>query len=245
MVAKNSYIEITGELRKTLLQHRERTGVGSSQLLRGKRREAPNKLTSSFIDNWMRGQSKSAKKEYWDYVLSLYEALPDDIWIPLKGRAKETLIERLDKASTSLNRLFVGRKDFPKGFSPQKIVHWRSNNENNINIRREWYEYVIMVCDELIARQDNAPKPSPMPYFSKDPALKPIDPDDLKKLKKYHNLTGLLPGLIFKHYKAPQGLNSPTITRWLSGQTTAANPDDVKWVIKSCEKLLKRALKAG
>lgn len=242
MTRKSGYIEITDEIRERLIQHKKRTSVGSMLLLKGKRSEAPKGLNSAILNNIMNGQSKSVKKSYLEYVVQLYEALPDNVWIKLEGEVQNTIINKLTAVKIPLNRLFAGRDDLPEGFLPEKARHWTKSCEANKKIRRLWYEYLIKVCDEFIETQNNVPKHDLKEYMGKGHQQEPINSDGLQKIQRYHKYTGLLPGLIFEHYKAPDNIKPYIISSWLSGKTTMAEPLHIKWVLESCEKLLKKAL---
>ncbi len=73
--------------------------------------------------------------------------------------------------------------------------------------------------------------------------LEPIDKEALEKLKRINDLTGILPSKIFNHVDdAPEDLNSNIIGLWFSAKDYKAKPENVKWVLESCKKLLKEAL---
>lgn len=74
-----------------LINHIERTGVGASSVLRNRRHELPPGLSSSVIHNWIRERNKGVNKDKVEYLLRIYETLPDNPWVELN----EGLLEKL------------------------------------------------------------------------------------------------------------------------------------------------------
>lgn len=70
----------------------ERTGVGANAILKNRRHEMPSGLNSQLIREWVRGNIKTYKQEYMDYLLELYKHLPDNSWIELD----EDLLAKLE-----------------------------------------------------------------------------------------------------------------------------------------------------
>jgi len=69
-------VAITEGLRATLIAHRERSGVAQSALLKGAR-DLPDGLSAPLITAWIGGFVDSARKDYLDYVIARWKALPD------------------------------------------------------------------------------------------------------------------------------------------------------------------------
>jgi len=67
-------IIITDKMRKTLKAYRDQTGIGGITLLKNSQ-NFPGKLSGTMIAQWLNGQSKTARKDHWDYVMSAYEAV--------------------------------------------------------------------------------------------------------------------------------------------------------------------------
>lgn len=64
-----------------ILKEKNRTGIAASGLVKGKKLTMPVGLNSNIINGWLRGTIKSARKEHWDYVISLWHELPDNPYI--------------------------------------------------------------------------------------------------------------------------------------------------------------------
>lgn len=76
-----------------LRNHIERTGVGANSILRNRRHELPEGLNSALIRAWLNGKILSQKPRHIDYLLDLYNDLPDNPWIDID----ETLSFELEK----------------------------------------------------------------------------------------------------------------------------------------------------
>ena len=69
-------VMITEDVRAALIAYKERTGVGASALLKGAR-DTPAGLSASLVTAWIGGYVGSARKDYLDYVIARWKALPD------------------------------------------------------------------------------------------------------------------------------------------------------------------------
>lgn len=68
-------IAITQGMREALKAERDRTGVAPRDLLKGDA-DAPEKLSSHVIENWLSGIAATALEDHLDYVLRKWRALP-------------------------------------------------------------------------------------------------------------------------------------------------------------------------
>ncbi|MGQ0526647.1 MAG: hypothetical protein ACT4OY_01230 [Alphaproteobacteria bacterium] len=62
--------KITPELLATLRDYKARTGVAVMALLNKSPEDVPQGLTSTLINSWLEGKTKSARKAYLEYVLN-------------------------------------------------------------------------------------------------------------------------------------------------------------------------------
>ncbi|MBK9562689.1 MAG: hypothetical protein IPO54_06125 [Micavibrio sp.] len=69
-------ISITSEMLAHMLQEKERTGIGPMALLHGTKKDRPQGLTTSLMDSWLAGKTKSARKDHLDYVFERWRKLP-------------------------------------------------------------------------------------------------------------------------------------------------------------------------
>ncbi|MGB4106168.1 MAG: hypothetical protein WBK55_00030 [Alphaproteobacteria bacterium] len=68
-------ITITPEMFAHMLKEKERTGFGPMALLHGTKKERPQGLTTSLMDSWLAGRTKSARKDHLDYVFRRWEEM--------------------------------------------------------------------------------------------------------------------------------------------------------------------------
>lgn len=71
-------ITLTREHIAALERERERTGVAQTALLENAV-DVPEGLSAAMITRWINGNTKTARTDFYDYVLSKWRALPDDI----------------------------------------------------------------------------------------------------------------------------------------------------------------------
>ena len=69
-------IPITPEMFAHMLKEKERTGFGPMALLHGTKKDRPQGLTTSLMDSWLAGRTKSARKDHLDFVLRRWEEMP-------------------------------------------------------------------------------------------------------------------------------------------------------------------------
>ena len=72
------YIVITDELIDVILGHRERTGRSGIALLKD-RNDIPEGLHAYIINSWISKDTNSARKDYVEYTINLWIAMPDKI----------------------------------------------------------------------------------------------------------------------------------------------------------------------
>ena len=99
-------------------------------------------------------------------------------------------------------------------------------------------ELTLSLWSEL---KDNPDKQKRNKNYRK--GLAAIEEEDLEKLKYIRDHTGLLPSRIFRHCDdVPMYPNENIVSQWMSVPGYQARPDDIAWVLQSCEELLKRTL---
>lgn len=122
---ESDFIVLTDERVALLNYHKERTGVGPRRLLAGKRHEQPEGLNSGLIAQWIPiKRVKSVKEVHYDYVLKLWEGLPDhdSLFVELDEDIIENLRYHKDRTEMSAHKLLKGRRDIPKGLT---ACRWR------------------------------------------------------------------------------------------------------------------------
>ncbi|MDE1466915.1 hypothetical protein [Aurantiacibacter sp. D1-12] len=126
-------VEITEEIRKQLESEAERTGVGASKLMRGRRTDMPQGLTSSMMNGWKNGAIGSAKKAHLDWVLKAYAEwtqpakpdIPKKIMLTDEHRAFiQSEAERTGLGAVAILR--HATTNLPEGLNHQKVQRWIS-----------------------------------------------------------------------------------------------------------------------
>lgn len=74
---KPECLEVTPEMLEEINGHKNRTGKGTSALLRGMRNKIPDGLNSGVVGGWMLGKTKTARKDHWECIIKLYEQTND------------------------------------------------------------------------------------------------------------------------------------------------------------------------
>ncbi len=105
---------VTPAMIETLVAHHDRTGIGVTKLLRG-RKDRPRGLTSSTLQNVIRGDIATIRADYLDYVIRLYEQVDDRVEVtPVIRRALEEEVERTGK---SVRAIMLAASDPPSTLS--------------------------------------------------------------------------------------------------------------------------------
>ncbi|MEO9476831.1 MAG: hypothetical protein ABJG41_14910 [Cyclobacteriaceae bacterium] len=74
---KAGYQELTDEVRSSIQNEIERTGVGPQKLLKGVEKAKKNGLNSGVIYTWIKGRSKTCKTSHIELSLKLWSEKPD------------------------------------------------------------------------------------------------------------------------------------------------------------------------
>lgn len=102
--AAQGRVRITNERLSELKEHRARTGIGSTRLL--KLGEAPpDGLTPAMVTQWLRGNAGTARQDHLTYVLTLWRSLPDEgasgasTFRPMSARERPGTSKRQERVS--------------------------------------------------------------------------------------------------------------------------------------------------
>lgn len=114
---------VTPAMIETLVAHRDRTGIGVTKLLRG-RKDRPRGLTSSTLQNVIRGDIATIRADYLDYVIRLYEQVDDRVEVTPVIR--QELEEEVERTGKSVRAIMLAGSDPPPTLSlgrAQKIYY--------------------------------------------------------------------------------------------------------------------------
>lgn len=226
-------IPITDELISTLKEHQQRTGIGPARLLKGSS-DKPAGLTSAIFYNWIRGEAKTAKKEYVEYFLKRYETAPVIVKLPP---------EIIKTIRSEMNRCGFGGKQLVS------LHNTQSTSTISYSDFRRWLGGFVKSArkdqvDSLISFLASCPNKDENPkreYKTVSSGYTPLKDNDLKRIKAYSKQTGVgFTELIETGNNPPEGLKPYTISGWLSRNVKSADANTVRWVIESYEKLSKK-----
>lgn len=77
-MSRHERIPISKNILDELNAHKQRTNIGETALLGGKRGSLPKGLNGATAQNIMRGLVSTARKDHIDCMLELWEATPDN-----------------------------------------------------------------------------------------------------------------------------------------------------------------------
>ena len=131
--------------------HIKRTRLGVQALLRGKRHRTPKGFNSATIKSILLGKTKYVKREYVDFVLDEYRAVPDwdDVYIENNAHIRDELKSLASATGLPITRIFKSRDDLPDGLSIRSYVRWFHNKNPTRGINREHYAYLIKLFKSL------------------------------------------------------------------------------------------------
>lgn len=233
-LAKAKRIPLSEAEISALSAERARTGVDVAALYRALP-EPRNGLKPHTIWQWLDGKTKSARLDHYRIVLETWRAIPDapvldgevlglgklemsgdKVVLSDKARAQ---FRKWQEASgvgavALLKSALRDGETLPKGLKPAMILQWMSGATKVA--KPEHLEFVVREWAKAAERN--------LEWVE-------ISSETLARFREMRE-DGLLPGKIFKDAKyAPDGLSPPMISRWLSGRTTRARKDHLKWVL--------------
>lgn len=150
-------VEITEEIRKQLESEAERTGIGASKLMRGRRKDMPQGLTSSMMTGWKIGSIATAKKEHLDWVLKAYAdwSPPEKPRLPERIKLSDAQVSNLQSEveRTGLGAVNILRhscETLPDGLNHQKVQRWISGQTRTV--MKEHWDFVLALYAAINAR---------------------------------------------------------------------------------------------
>ena len=209
MSAKTPRIPVTPEMLRLLQKHKERTGVGAHKLLSGKRSILPEGLNGTTVQNVMNGLTTSIRKDYYHFILSLWEEMPDNPQIEITKEIRDhfrnvrTQISSVidcPKLRTKAHNVYkYGQKTAPKHLV-ETIMRIRPDEHQYRPITKNQFKSLAVYKDRFN-----------------------LLPGHIFRISD----------------SIPEGLNPHIISSWISGQTQTARSDNIEWVLSRCESILR------
>ena len=241
---------------KKIQEEKIRTGYAGSKLLRG-RKDVPKGVNSSFINNLLKGKTKTAKPSHMKYVEGLYAALPTT-----DEEANKRKFEKYRRSKDLTNYVnpdknFIKKEMKRSGLTLTDIVSIIHQKKSDIT--RSNLSAVLIGAQQRIYKSDyeliieclsNAPDYEAPPY--KAPPFKPVK-QLTQKLRKgyivlspeildclhYYRSKRLLPHGIFEDIPfAPQNPQPRHVIAWFKGLNASIKKEDWDFIKYHCEKAL-------
>lgn len=157
-------ISLTQDRLRTLQDQIERTGMPLKTFLRLNKASRPVGLTYAVATNWLRGQIKTARRDYFAFVMEGYEQFPDIEKKPdappntrirngvaeveiSQGMIKQ-LFQLQEKSGLNPRQLLADRSDCPDGLDHFVIHRWMAR-------KTRWaikshYDYVCALWEQAL-----------------------------------------------------------------------------------------------
>lgn len=226
LMTRRNRIPITEEIRNTLIAERDRTGIGPQALLNGKRHVMPKGLYGSTIQGWIRGASKSARKDYLDFALDEWAKLPD-----LKPGEKRggkdygsTYVEITQDQLVELHKyrelaflpsaVFKLADEVPPGLTSSTVSNWLTGS--TVTAQPDHLSFVFETCRKLESHPQR-------PVVMSDAIRK-----ELQDLQETTGISGAK--LLAGRQDIPDGLKGSMISAWINGYVRIVQKDRLDYV---------------
>lgn len=237
-------IVLSREIIKLLKREQRRTGLSPYALLRVQD-TIPVGLMETDINGWLDMSGKPVVKVpflFLHFVLNAYKKQPSvsrrfksEKRVAIMPDYLDTLERELDRTGFSVEDIFRQNYDFPHGLSAATVRAWQRGDIGSA--------FPSSMAALLEFLRDVADKSVPKLYEGLSSDLKPICPSVLKKLQRYRDVLGILPGKVFEGAEnIPDDLAKSMVSAWLSERTHNAVPGHVKWVLERCKGLVREAV---
>lgn len=233
-------VPLTTEMSEAFRAERARTGVGTATLLKSTE-DVPKGLTRPMLAQWIGGSRKSIRKDYLDWILTAWAALPDvaapdlsgigiDTVAMQQGRVvldealREKIIRFAETTGKSGRGLMVWARrngiEMPEGFSAGVVAQWLNGRTGTA-----LPEHLCFAIETWQAIERAVPPEGP------------ISDDQRARLEHYRTLCLLPSGVLEGADDKPKGLTRAVIASWLDGKPKTVREDYLTWVLTRCEDL--------
>ncbi len=245
-------IKIPESFIQKLQEEKLRTGYAGSKLLRG-RKDIPKGVNSSFINNLLKGRTKTAKPSHMQYVEGLYAALPTTDIEANKRKFEKYRRQKFLKDYVVADRGYIIKEMKRTGLTVTAILSILKQKETDLcfsslsgiltgaqeTIYKSEYELII----ECLSNAPDYEAPPLKPPKKLQQKLRDgyilLTPSRLKRLQ-YYRTKQLLPHRIFDDIPyAPENPKPRDIVVWFSGVNASIKKSDWEFIKHHCEKVLK------
>ena len=193
----------------------QKTGVGVSKLL-SSRRDVPAGLTASKIEGWRSGKTRRAKREDVEYVLSVWNSLPQYEFVEVTEDVSLMLRAYRDQSGVGPYALLRGRRaDRPKGLKSPMVQRWLEGQAGGV--RKDHLDFVLARWRAVI-------------NGSRDRV--PITGDYLAQLQLHRTRSGVGPTKLLTLGGVPDSLSVAMLRNWINGKIGTARRDHLEFVLE-------------
>jgi superfamily II DNA or RNA helicase len=197
---------------QSLVSLKKQTGIGPISLF-AKRSDKPDGFNASLISNWFRKQPLSARKDYFEYAVKVYQDCLDsgEYKIKITDETKDKLKRYQEKTGIAPVSVLKGREDVPASLTPGRAKHWISGAA----------EFAIKNHLDYIFKA------------YEDCGLRAITSRTLSNLTKEIERTGVNPNSVLNDaVDVPSGVNKGKVASWISGSSSRAQASELAYVLR-------------
>lgn len=229
--SKSSRIKITEAFRQKIRDNIERTGLGGQAILRGRRKEKPDDLTLSTINNVINGKIDTLTRETHDYLKTLWDDAP--VWIDLEKSMVDHIRAERKRTAVGVTELLRSSSNVPDGLKVAHINSWLGNAVKKV--RKHHYDFVVSA---YAARPDGpSSRPKKARKYFQDVEKILLAEDYLKLIKSEFRRTGLGPTSLVRRLPPEKQYLAKKISLWTTGRLGQAPTEDVEMVIEALASL--------
>ena len=207
---QENMVEVTTEIIASLKKHQKRTGIGTTNILT-EANDAPLGLNVSTINNWIGGLTKTARKDYLDYVLNRYDQLASSEYANITSSVLARLKKYKKITGVNVGKLLEESLDVPEGLDNKKVNSWIAGDTKTA--KRSHIDYLFKAYDNC-------------DYIR-------VTPKILAKLRGHVERTGVGYKTIIKgQSNIPEGLTPSIIAHLLSGETQSIRKPYLEYVLQ-------------
>ena len=232
---------ITEALRSELCQKMLKTGLSPRQLVQ-QTEDLPAEYDAAFLVGVLSGEIREVSKDLYTNLKRILEDEKDETkrMVPVTQKYIDHINAEIERTGIKLHRVL-------KMFNTRKpasvtVYRWIEGKIKKANASH------LCLLSDLYSRlpdgehEENKRAISKGNYKTIGEHYLPIDEESKIKLQKLRDI-GLLPGFIFSLRKdCPGYLNASIISSWLNKENRKADPNDVEWVLVTCEEILEETL---
>lgn len=133
------YVVSDPQIRNLMREHRHRTSVGIVKLLR-ERQNVPEGLVIRQMEHFYYGRVKLVRRDYFEYVMALWQTMPDCGRVTLTPEMLATLRDHIERTGKGPVAILRGAKDKPDGLTGAIVRAWL---KGQATARNDHVKYIL------------------------------------------------------------------------------------------------------